>query len=343
LNALKNGHTLNKITNFNKLIINYFRNRKYNMEPIQGFHQLDPNNPYSTVGSASYSPTTAPPSPPAMNFRPIQPPIQSNLFNSPPAPPVSPMSTSISNTIINPPIYDGSTDPSLWLREYELIANANNWNDNLKIKRLIGSLTGSPRLYYMYAMEGNPNLTWYDFRIGLIQRYTNTNDNDSSITYLYGRKQNVNESFNDYWYSKLQLIETKRPNLPIEDKKQLLLEGLLPYLRDKVMEQLIVRPTGNLEEIRTIAKQLSDLSMHGNPPIQNYYQRQRRVGGYAYMANANYNFGYHRRNRHTQTDDGTVNIQNHNPGNTRREIVCLACQEIGHYARSCPVRRQSRN
>jgi hypothetical protein len=311
---------------------------------MNDFHHLDLENPYSEIGSISYSPPTVPASPAPVNIGSIQQPIQQNLF-------YGTSSTSqlhcnglkFNNAIIQPPVYDGSSDPSLWLQEYELTADANYWNDELKVKRLIGSLSGAPRLYFLSAIEFNPNLTWAEFKFGLKLRFTNTNENESSIASIYGRKQRHNETFNDYWFSKLQLIETKRPNLPIDDKKHLLIEGLLPSLRDKVMEQLIVRPTGHLEEVRNIAKQLSDLTTPGYYSKQNTSQRQGKVDGYAYMAYSNYNPNYPRRNRHTQTSGGIIDTSNTNPNNWRENIVCLACHGAGHYARSCPTRRQSTN
>jgi hypothetical protein len=307
------------------------------MEPINNFHQLDPNNPYSEIGSASYSPTTAQPTPPPLNFEPNQPPMQSNFFSyPPPASPTYPIRTSISNTIINPPIYDGSTDPSLWLKEYELIANANNWSDSLKIKRLIGSLFGAPRLYYISAIDFNPNLTWYDFRLGLIQRFTNTNESNSSIASIYGRRQQVNESFNDYWFSKLQLIETKRPNLPNIDKKHLLLEGLLPKLHQKVMDQLIVKPTENLEELRNMVKQISDLIMPQTSAMPTKPRRANQVDGNAYMA-----FGFNT----NYTDNWNTNyaIMDHRKERNNQNIICYICNKFGHFASKCPNKRQSKN
>jgi hypothetical protein len=310
------------------------------MEPINNFHQLDQNNPYSEIGSASYSPTTAQPTPPPLNFAPNQPPMQSNFFNyPPPGQPTYPIRTSISNTIINPPMYDGLTDPSLWLKEYELIANANNWNDSLKIKRLIGSLFGAPRLYYISAIDYNPNLTWYEFRLGLLQRFTNTNESNSSIASIYGRRQQVNESFNDYWFSKLQLIETKRPNLPNIDKKHLLLEGLLPQLHQKVMDQLIVKPTENLEELRDMAKQISDLIMPQPSAQPVKPRRANQLDGNVYMG-----FGHHT----DYTDGWNANQQNYISMDHRKErnnqnIICYICNKFGHIAPKCPNKRPSKN
>jgi hypothetical protein len=308
-------------------------------------HQLDPENPYSEVGSISYSPPTPHPSPQATSIEPTQQFTQPNLFfRPPPTPPNRYNRPHISYTFIQPPVYDGSSDPSLWLKEYELIANANYWSDGLKVKRLIGSLIGAPKLYFLSAIEYNPNLSWPEFRDGLKLRFTSTDENNSSIASLYYRKQGADETFNEYWYSKLQLIETKRPNLPIVDKKHLLLVGLLPDLYNKVMEQLIVRPTENLEELRDIAKQLSDLTTPGHLPANYYKRNQPKAEECVYMASAyefnnndKWNFGQNE--RPIQNFRNKASRTNANKA-THRNVSCFVCDEIGHYSYDCPIKRQ---
>jgi hypothetical protein len=259
-------------------------------------HRLDPDNTYSDAGSASYTPTTAEPTQNTTGFQPI--PFQ----NAPSAPPSTPPRPQFNSSIIQPPVYDGTSDPALWIKEYELIAAANAWDDVIKVKRLIGALNGAPKLYFISALDHNQNLTWFEFRTGLIKRFTNTNENDTSIASILSRKQKDNESFNDYWFTKLQLIETKRPHLPTADKKHLLLEGLKPSLHARIMEKLIIRPTNNLDELRDIAKQTSDLmTTRQTPPSDNY--RRKPKNEYSYFAESSQNptpqrrFAYQQPNR----------------------------------------------
>src|SRR5277367_139742 len=49
------------------------------------------------------------------------------------------------------PIFEGKPEEDVrhWLKTYELSANANNWDDNIKFNKLIGSLRGYPNLWYL--------------------------------------------------------------------------------------------------------------------------------------------------------------------------------------------------
>jgi hypothetical protein len=272
------------------------------MEPFD-LHRLGPDNIYSEPGSVSYTPTTTELNPQATGFA-TNVKFPQMTFSEPPTAPPLISRPQFSNSIIQPPVYNGLTDPLLWLKEYELTSSANNWDDRLKVKRLIGSLTGAPKLYYISALDSNPNLTWFEFRSGLIGRFTNTNESDTSIASILSKKQRDNETFNDYWFSKLQLIETKRPNLPVADKKHLLLEGLKPGLHGRVMEKLIIRPTDNLDELRDIAKQTSDLMQSRQPNFLADYKRKSR-NEYGFYAEGGANQTYPRRFQNQQFNKNT--------------------------------------
>ena len=50
--------------------------------------------------------------------------------------------------MIEPADYDGSTNPKNWLAHYELVSEANLWNDESKISHIVGTLKSAAGLWY---------------------------------------------------------------------------------------------------------------------------------------------------------------------------------------------------
>ena len=169
------------------------------------------------------------------------------------------------------PTYDGSTDPQLWLKEYELTANANGWDDDTKVKCLVASLTNAPKLYIMREIERNPYLKWPIFMTGFIRAFTNTFDNFNPIAEVINKRQKHNESLDDYWFGKLALIEMKCSDLAFEHKKDLLMNGLNQTLKAKVEDALITTKVTDLEQLGELVKKFNNLIT--TKPISIQYPR----------------------------------------------------------------------
>src|SRR5260370_37830142 len=101
------------------------------MEKFDNFHNLNETNAYDEVQSTSYA---------ASNSN-IQNPYQTSYIPEDMAP--IPSSYLGRIKMIQPPIYDGVSDPVSWLSEYEMIAEANHWDNKDKVNQLIFYLRGS--------------------------------------------------------------------------------------------------------------------------------------------------------------------------------------------------------
>ncbi|MDI9312424.1 MAG: hypothetical protein QM535_19595, partial [Limnohabitans sp.] len=81
------------------------------------------------------------------------------------------------NTYLHPSIIKCSTfngklneDITEWLEDFELSAEASNWNDDIKIKRLPLYLTGAARSFYNVEIK-NKEMKWTDVKQSIIQQF----------------------------------------------------------------------------------------------------------------------------------------------------------------------------
>ena len=172
-------------------------------------------------------------------------------------------------TTINPKTYDGKTNPRIWLKNYELVAEANLWNDTMKLRRLIGSLDGAAYSWYINLTESIPSMTWSLFKEELIQRFTNALD-DVLLTENIVKTRQKNTDFDSYWEQKMNLIKMTSPGMSEKELKHHLLSGLNRELRNKVMDAMIVRKCDTASELRALVKEIID--------IQNYQQEEGSFG-----------------------------------------------------------------
>jgi hypothetical protein len=160
--------------------------------------------------------------------------------------------------IILPERYDGSSDPQVWLDDYNDIAAANLWNENDKFMRLISVLDGAPKDWFRNERKRNPRFNWQFFSEGLVEKYTNRVDSLMAHTRIMQRVQGKNEDLNSYWESKLGLIERVSPFMTTSEKISHMFNGLKPQLCSKIISKYVGTPPESLEQFYVMCKRAED-------------------------------------------------------------------------------------
>jgi hypothetical protein len=214
--------------------------------------------------------------------------------------------------IIEPPIFDGSNDASLWLTEYELIAKANHWNDELKLERLIGALAKTPKQYFINAVKYNSQLTWDEFKMGLKLRFANIEQISSSNAHMNGLQDRDSQSFNDYWVSKQQITENKQLDSPSIGRNNAQNSLIHPQDHIAAIEESIIQIYSVVGELKNKVEQILEItkSLH-----QHNKSRSKRTEEYCHPIKDTYT---------------SIN----------QSIICYRCQNPGHFALRCPSKRK---
>ena len=149
-------------------------------------------------------------------------------------------------------------DPKSWLRQYELIAKGNGWNEEMKARKLICYLKGASRIWYIEHVNHDSPIEWAALKEIFINKFTNKMNSFNASMKIQKRRQNEGESLETYWFAKLQLINSLNPKKCEEDKMNEMIDGMKPSLRKRVRTHVMIFPCNNLEELYDLAKSFSD-------------------------------------------------------------------------------------
>lgn len=154
--------------------------------------------------------------------------------------------------------YDGTTDPREWVNYYNEVASANGWSTDIKFRRLISALEGSPLLWYRNQKLIHPSFNYEDFSKGLIAKYTNECDQSLAEINIMRRKQREDESLNLYWDTKVSLMEMTCVNMSEETKVLHLFNGLNENLYNRLIAKFIDRKPKTVEDLWRMVKRTDD-------------------------------------------------------------------------------------
>ena len=162
------------------------------------------------------------------------------------------------NGLIEPPRYDGSSDPRVWLMEYEDISTANLWDEEMKFIRLTDCLKGTAKNWFTNERQIDPSFNWAQFKIGIVENNTNSFDRVLSPIHISRRKQKLNERLNDYWESKRKLIQLNDPTMNENKKMAEMIEGLNEKLKSKVWTKYMNSPPQSMKDLYKMVKEEDD-------------------------------------------------------------------------------------
>ena len=324
------------------------------------FHRTLPSEMYNDLQSASFHATE----------RRSDPNYEFDIIPEENAPPVPSPRTKqqVYGQMITPKSYDGKSNPRIWLNHYETVAEANLWSDDLKLRRVVGSLDGAAQNWYMNLRMVRQFENWAKFKEALINRFTNTMD-DIMLTENIIRTRQKNNDFDSYWEQKIGLIRLTNPNMNEKELMHHMFNGLNKELRTQVLDKLIVRKCDTAAELQLLVKELVD--------IQNYQQEEtynpQKKGKYhsnaivevqkpwtpenKWTPNKNNDQKYQRlekeiknqsseiikeikdlltKGKRTYNNKSKIERSEERKSPDRKNVECFSCKRKGHFSNECP-------
>ena len=163
--------------------------------------------------------------------------------------------------MITPKSFDGKTDPRLWIHHYEVIAEANLWDDDMKARRLIASLDGAAQHWFMNQRLANPNIQWKLLKEKLINRFSKSTDRLIIVDSDKIRLKKI-EDFDKYWEEKLALFKLRSPNMSQKEMMQKLFDGLNKELKSQVLSKIVERKAETAGELHKLIKEIIDIEQY---------------------------------------------------------------------------------
>lgn len=165
-----------------------------------------------------------------------------------------------------PSIFDGKSDVEEFIREYKLACKLNQWSDQLKIHYLPLYLKGPAKVLYENEIMPKQINTWAEIEVILRKFYTPVGIEDRIELEMLSRRQQPNETAEEYVQENIRLINKFNPNMMEDRKVKLVLYGLLPDIIAKVVcmgnNSTIERLRGNIRKT-DLANYMVNVSVKG--------------------------------------------------------------------------------
>lgn len=162
-----------------------------------------------------------------------------------------------------PRSYNGEK-PQDWIRNFEMIAVGNGWDKNRKLQNIPSLFIENARgrNWYRITFGMNPPTDFDDFCTKMISGLGPANQKFSSFQNMNDRKQGLNESSVDYYYSKLNLITEHDPGMDPEMKVNIIQNGLRTDVKKRVFGKCT-----NLDALFELLKNEDFLHKSDSSPI----------------------------------------------------------------------------
>ena len=163
--------------------------------------------------------------------------------------------------MITPKSFDGKTVPRLWIHHYEVIAEANLWDDDMKARRLIAALDGAAQNWLMNQRLISTNIPWKLLKEMLINRFSKSTD---GLIIIDSDKITLKrtEDFDKYWEEKMALFKLRSPNISQKEIMQKLFDGLNKELKSQVLSKIVERKAETASELHKLIKEIIDIGQY---------------------------------------------------------------------------------
>lgn len=198
-----------------------------------------------------------------------------NDGNAPPLPLLPTLSKLPNLTNFKPEPYDGNTDPRFWLRNFESLADAFAFNEEQRF-RVIRLYLKPPALTYYQNNDKSFGNSWQKFKQMFVSRFTHSLHDILLNEAIIRESQSGNTGVDQYWESRLSLLNMSSPGMSSNDKMNNLFTGLREELRLEVMANMVNRKCESLEELRVLVKETDELMKYRKSlqkPEPHYFRR----------------------------------------------------------------------
>lgn len=148
------------------------------------------------------------------------------------------VSNRVPNAVIDPGLFQGTTTENIgtYLDQFEIIARANDWNEDQKCKYLPCFLRGSARLWYNNFLRTPAaiGLNWNALTQALRGHFNSKSYVELAETKLSLRFQGETEPFETYYYDVLNFCNIVDPNMAELQKVRHLIRGMRSSLMEKI-------------------------------------------------------------------------------------------------------------
>ena len=144
----------------------------------------------------------------------------------------------VPNSVVDPGTFSGLSTENVchYLRHFETVARASDWDGGRKCKYLPCFLRGAARSWYenfiTYTTEAD--LTWEILSAALLSNFNSQSFKELAIAKLGMRFQGDTEAFESYFYDVLNFCTTIDPVMNEESKVRYILRGMRPTLVEKI-------------------------------------------------------------------------------------------------------------
>lgn len=236
--------------------------------------------------------------------------------SSAPTPPVVMM------TAITPRVYTGleSEDPKEWLDHYELVCKSNNWNNDLKMNRVVTALAGHALTWYMSWMKDHQVHRWDFFRRDLLMSFGIQKPERFHLTKLINRERMPNESPRHYAMEMKKIADKCGGQFSTKQLIGIILKGINDQ---KLFSSLYCREFDDFEDfMRRLA-----LHSEGNQFLSSKAEPQ-------VLAVESMNRRLIPQSQNTKTSRFQDN---------RSDLRCFYCNRPGHMVRDCRTLQRERS
>lgn len=189
--------------------------------------------------------------------------------------------------------YSGGKNLIDWITEYKSMADINKWSDDERVLRLHQFLSGTAKKWHQLNIldkEQSKRPDTLDKVFDEMKSLLSANHSDWQRDQMEDRKQQPNESVQDYYYDKRILCRNVEPKMDDSEVIKKVMDGMLSYIKadlekdkpstcDQLLEQAnaiergekirlsATKPAYELEKVTTMLANLSNKFDKINAPL----------------------------------------------------------------------------
>lgn len=150
------------------------------------------------------------------------------------------------------PFDEEEHEPEEWLAMFEDVASTSAWNDQVKVTKLSGFVTGSVASFLRYYRDTKPNATWDDIKTAMCKYFTKDSDEFVRQIRMEERKKEPDESLAKYMFDKLRLIRRYKGDMLPANQVTQIVKGLPANIRTYVSGKVFPDPEALYDKIHAV-------------------------------------------------------------------------------------------